>query len=698
MAETNKRIGRVDSSQLKRIKSFLQIKHLFEAVSEAIEEAIIIHTDTVVLYANQTAHKMIGVDQPSLTGQPISKFILKDHLHVVSDWIHGMYSLERKIDPRLQIKCIRDDGSLFDIEVISRLLTWNQQKVILSLARDRTNLNNLQSEYNRTQNLMEKIIDNLEVGIWSVDVFRDQIITASKPISNIYGVDLDKFLENRNFWQEVIHPDDKERVKKAQSKLKRGVLRHQYRIIHQESFEIRYIEDLTVPVFNENKELIRLDGIVIDITKRKHDEEQLKHLAYHDDLTGLLNRKSLKKKLAAMQQEVERNILILYVDLDRFGRINDTLGYEIGDILLQKVAERLKTIVGEQGIAARMGGDDFAIVISNINEKEINSFINELLKELKREILVKEMNIYITASIGGAIYAKDTENVQELLKHAEIAQISAKKMTDYFVLYNKEMSQLKSNIILESSLRTAVERDEFELYYQPQFEIKTGELIGAEALIRWNHPTLGHLGPNEFIAIAEESGLIEEIGRWVIHNVCYQIKHWKEKRYPVVPVSINLSVRQFYSKNLISDIKNIIAETEIASELLGFEITESIAVDFKVANSVLEELRNIGIGISVDDFGTGYSSLAYLSKMPISSLKIDRSFINNLGSKDGNSIVKAIITLAKGLDLKVVAEGVETAEQKTELEELGCDYVQGYLYSKPLSVSVFERSILYEKF
>ncbi|GAB1154580.1 hypothetical protein YWY31_06050 [Paenibacillus illinoisensis] len=695
MAETNKRIGRVDSSH---VKSVLQIKHLFEAVSEAIEEAIIIHTDTVVLYANQTAHKMIGVDQPSLTGQPIAKFILKDHLHVVSDWIHGMYSEESKIDPRLQIKCIRDDGSLFDIEVISRLLTWNKQKVVLSLARDRTNLNNLQSEYNRTQNLMEKIIDNLEVGIWSVDVFRDQIITASKPISNIYGVDLEKFLENRNFWQEVIHPDDKERVKKAQSKLKHGILRHQYRIIHQESFEIRYIEDLTVPVFNENKELIRLDGIVIDITKRKHDEEQLKHLAYHDDLTGLLNRKSLEKKLAAMQEEGERNILILYIDLDRFGRINDTLGYEIGDILLQKVAERLKTIVGEQGFAARMGGDDFAIVISNINEKDINSFINELSKELKREILVKEMNIYITASIGGAIYAKDTENVQELLNHAEIAQISAKKMTDYFVLYNKDMSQLKSNIILESSLRTAVERDEFELYYQPQYEIKTGELIGAEALIRWNHPTLGHLGPNEFIAIAEESGLIEEIGRWVIHNVCHQIKYWKDKRYPVVPISINLSVRQFYSKNLISDIKNILAETEIASELLGFEITESIAVDFKVANSVLEELRNLGIGISVDDFGTGYSSLAYLSKMPISSLKIDRSFINNLGSKDGNSIVKAIITLAKGLDLKVVAEGVETEEQKIELEELGCDYVQGYLYSKPLSVSVFERSILYENF
>ncbi|PYY29665.1 sensor domain-containing protein [Paenibacillus illinoisensis] len=698
MAETNKRIGRVDSSQLKRLKSFLQIKHLFEAVSDAIEEAIIIHTDTVVLYANRAAHKMVGVDQSSLTGQPFAKFILKDHLNVVSDWIHCMYSEDRKIDPRLEIKCIRDDGSLFDIEVISRLLTWNKQKVVLSLARDRTNLNNLQTEYNRTQNLLEKIIDNLEVGIWSVDVFRDQIITASKPVSNIYGVDLGEFLENRNFWQEVIHPDDKERVKKAQNKLNSGVLRHQYRIIHQESSEIRYIEDLTVPVLNENKELIRLDGIVIDITKQKHDEEQLQHLAYHDDLTGLLNRKSLEKKLAAMQEDVERNVLLLYVDLDRFGRINDTLGYETGDILLQEVAERLKTIVGEQGFAARMGGDDFAIVISNINEKEINSFINELSKELKREILVKEMNIYITASIGGAIYAKDTENYQELLNHAEIAQISAKKMTDYYVLYNKDMSQLKSNIILESSLRTAVERDEFELYYQPQYKIKTGELIGAEALIRWNHPTLGHLGPNEFIAIAEESGLIEEIGRWVIHNVCYQIKYWKEERYPVVPVSINLSVRQFYSKNLISDIKGILAETQIASELLGFEITESIAIDFKVANSVLEELRNIGIGISVDDFGTGYSSLAYLSKMPISCLKIDRSFINNLGSKDGNSIVKAIITLAKGLDLKVVAEGVETAEQKVELEELGCDFVQGYFYSKPLSVSVFERSILYENF
>ncbi|MCM3782113.1 EAL domain-containing protein [Neobacillus mesonae] len=695
MAETNKRIGRVDSSQLKRLKSFLQIKHLFEAVSDAIDEAIIIHTDTVVLYANRAAHKMIGVDQPSLTGQPFAKFILKDHLNVVSDWIHCMYSEERKTDSRLQIKCIRDDGSLFDIEVISRLLTWNRQKVVLSLAGDRTNLNNLQSEYNRTQNLLEKIIDNLEVGIWSVDVFRDQIITASKPVANIYGVDLEEFLENRNFWQEVIHPDDKERVKKAQNKLNSGVLSHQYRIIHQESSEIKYIQDLTVPVFNENREMIRLDGIVIDITKQKQYEEQLQHLAYHDDLTGLLNRKSLEKKLADMQEAIEGDILLLYVDLDRFGRINDTLGYETGDILLQEVAERLKTIVGEQGFAARMGGDDFAIVISNINENEINSFINELSKELKREILVKEMNIYITASIGGSIYPKDTENVQELLNHAEIAQISAKKMTDYYVLYNKDMSQFKSNIILESSLRSAVERDEFELYYQPQYEIKTGELIGAEALIRWNHPTLGHLGPIEFIAIAEESGLIEEIGRWVIHNVCYQIKYWKEKRYPVVPVSINLSVRQFYSKNLISDIKNILAETEIASELLGFEITESIAVDFKVANSVLEELRNIGIGISVDDFGTGYSSLAYLSKMPISCLKIDRSFINNLGSEDGNSIVKAIITLAKGLDLKVVAEGVETAEQKIELEELGCDFVQGYFYSKPLSVSVFERSIFY---
>ncbi|MGG4457105.1 EAL domain-containing protein [Brevibacillus porteri] len=455
---------------------------------------------------------------------------------------------------------------------------------------------------------------------------------------------------------------------------------------------------LNVPVEIEG-EVVGNHIIVKDITEENRVKEKIRYLAYHDELTDLPNRRKFNQVL---HQSIEKSsqdstsFAVMVLDIDRFKMINDSLGHSYGDIFLQGVSDRIvKSAEGYHATIARMGGDEFTILCkTRADRREAASLADKIIEALKQPFSLKDSEFYISASIGTAIFPDHGTDAVALLKKADTAMYEVKKQgKNGHLFYTPEFDvQLLENIEIESDLRKAIERNELVVYYQPQFHAESNRMIGVEALVRWNHPTKGMLSPGVFIPIAEETGLIYEIGTWVLREACRQMKQWHDGGGPLIPVSVNLSSHQFHQRNLVQYIKNILEETKLGPHFLELEITESMMMDPAVSISILHELNKIGTRISLDDFGTGYSSLSYLKKFPIHKLKIDRSFITDLSRNDNDkAIVATIISMAKHLKLDVIAEGIETKDQLDILTENHCKEIQGYYYSRPLSAKEVEQ-------
>ncbi|MGG4439793.1 bifunctional diguanylate cyclase/phosphodiesterase [Brevibacillus fortis] len=455
---------------------------------------------------------------------------------------------------------------------------------------------------------------------------------------------------------------------------------------------------LNVPVEIEG-EVVGNHIIVKDITEENRAKEKIKYLAYHDELTDLPNRRKFNQVL---HQSIEKSsqdsssFAVIVIDIDRFKMINDSLGHSYGDIFLQGVSNRIvESAEGYHATIARMGGDEFTILCeTGADRKEAASLADKIIEALKQPFSLKDSEFYISASIGTAIFPDHGTDGVALLKKADTAMYEVKKQgKNGHLFYTPDFDvQLLKNIEIESDLRKAIERNELVVYYQPQFHAESNRMIGVEALVRWNHPTKGMLSPGVFIPIAEETGMIYEIGTWVLREACRQMKQWHDKGGPLIPVSVNLSSHQFHQRNLVKYIKNILEETKLAPHFLELEITESMMMDPAVSISILHELNKIGTRISLDDFGTGYSSLGYLKKFPIHKLKIDRSFITDLSRNDNDkAIVATIISMAQHLKLDVIAEGIETKDQLDILTENHCKKIQGYYYSRPLSANEVEQ-------
>lgn len=448
----------------------------------------------------------------------------------------------------------------------------------------------------------------------------------------------------------------------------------------------REVEKRTSELEEANKHLI-------------HNQEQIYRLAYYDAITDLPNRLYLAKKFSDIVEEIEKKgnrLAVLYFDIDRFKDINDTLGHDTGDRILNLVAERIANIIKDGDILARFGGDEFLILMKNIeDENEVVEFAKQVLDKMSEPFLLSRYKHFLTASVGVSIYPEGGKDFTTLVKNADMAMYRAKKSGgNNLYIYNKELSDIEINKVKTiSQLRRAVERNEFELYYQPKIDMNLGKVHGMEALIRWNNPDEGLIGPNKFIPIAEEMGLILPIGEWVLREACRQNKEWLDKGYQPIRVSVNISGMQFQQKDFVDIVKNVLEDTGIESQYLELEITESIAmIDIKYTIEVLKKLKSLGVYISIDDFGTGYSSFSYLKEMSVDELKIDRTFIMDVNTNTKNmSIVKAIIHLAHELNLEVTAEGAETEEHIQFLKENNCDKVQGYYYSKPVSSEEFEK-------
>jgi diguanylate cyclase (GGDEF)-like protein/PAS domain S-box-containing protein len=446
-------------------------------------------------------------------------------------------------------------------------------------------------------------------------------------------------------------------------------------------------------------------GFGLDITELKNAEEKIAHMAYHDALTGLPNRWFIKdyfENYQAEQKKLPQMFLpmlgVILLDLDHFKVINDSLGHQAGDLLLQSVAKRLKTSIGEENILARFGGDEFVLLIPNLPSKEAVYEISELvLKVMEEAFFISGQKFIVSPSIGISLHPQHGEDINTLIKNADLAMYHSKeKGRNCFSLFSPNMKvQAMVRLDMEIYLRQALENKEFILHYQPKMDMKTGKIYGMEALIRWETKEGQLLYPDSFIQIAEESGLIAPIGEWVLREACSQCKKWHDEGFEELSVSVNISPQQFQTQDLEVLIGDILLETGLKPSALELELTESTVMkDPEVAAIALKNLKELGITISIDDFGTGFSSLSYLRKLPIDILKIDKSFIMNLESdKANNAIASAVIALAHNLNLKVVAEGVETIDQLDFLQIGNCDFVQGFFISKPVEINSIKDTV-----
>ncbi|MGK7895400.1 MAG: EAL domain-containing protein [Xenococcus sp. (in: cyanobacteria)] len=429
-----------------------------------------------------------------------------------------------------------------------------------------------------------------------------------------------------------------------------------------------------------------------DVTEKERAKALAKHRALHDTLTQLPKRTILTCQLSEAITKAEQDshlLAVMFVDLDRFKMINDTLGHQVGDLLLRSVVKRLKNCLQGKDLISRWGNDEFTLLLSRIYERKSASMIaKRILEILKSPFQIDNQQIHITGGIGIAIYPEHGNNAETLLKNADAALSQAKKLgSNNYQYYNPTLNiQAQKLLTLETLLHSALKNQEFLLYYQPIVNIITGRIAKMEALLRWNNPKVGLVSPNMFIPLAEENGEIIPIGEWVLKTACAQNKAWQEMGLPPIKMSVNLSVSQFQQSNLVAMITTILQETNLEPEYLELEITETVTMkDTALAKNILHQLHKMGISLSMDDFGTGYSSLGYLKQFPFCTLKIDRSFVKDLHPASQDiAIIDAVIALGQGLNLNIVAEGVETEELKNLLKNLGCEYIQGYLFSKPL--------------
>jgi len=439
--------------------------------------------------------------------------------------------------------------------------------------------------------------------------------------------------------------------------------------------------------------------------KKNKSDRVIKYQSYYDYLTRLPNRRMFKKSLNHFLAHVNTNkklLAVLSLGLDGFKTVNDTLGDLIGDKLLISVSSRLKENLNNYFTIARSGNDEFLILISQVTKGEdLIDIVQKIIAKFKSPFEIDGHELYVTISIGISIYPYDGEDYETLLKSADIAMTNAKKISkNSYIFFSTEMNKnVSDNLKIVNSLRQAIEQDNYEnfdVYYQPQVDIKSKKIIGIEALLRWQHPELGWITPDKFIPIAEETGLIVPIGEWVLRTACTQTKAWQSAGFPALRVSVNISEKQLKGKEFINNVLNVLKNTGLDPHYLVLEITETIFMSNpEIVTYALNKLKAIGVGLALDDFGTGYSSLNYVGKLPIDILKLDRVFIGNIINNFKNqAIAKAIISMAHSLNLKVIAEGVETIEQCEYVESQNCDEIQGYLFFKPLTKEEFEK-VLY---
>lgn len=595
---------------------------------------------------------------------------------------------------KTEIRYLHKNGEIIDVEIRSALVLHDDgaPNYFIDITEDITELKKSRVNAHETAENYQLLIENaVDHAIMRID--RDGRITSwNTGAEALFGYTEEEILGKPSsvlfIPEDVAREEDKREMQIA---LQEGQCDHDRWHARKDGSQF-WSSGIITPVKDEYGHESGFVKILRDLTDRKLAQEHSVYLAQHDSLTGLPNRGKFNDELARAIREAaaaQSSVAVLFIDLDRYKHINDLLGHHIGDGLLVCVARRLIDILGKSTLIARLGGDEFGIILKNRpSHSAIGYEANRVIKELSKPFMYQAHEISIGASIGISLYPKDSADPNELLSYADMAMYHAKSSgRANFQFYTQNLDvEAKRRTTIEEELRHAIERNELYLYYQPQIALANNEMCSIEALLRWKNPRLAMLTPDEFISLADETGLIVPIGRWVLEQACRQLKHWQQAGRPELRIAVNVSSRQLEEADFVETVDSILLQTGVAPQYLELEITERLLMkDNLKNNAVLLALKQRGIQVSVDDFGTGFSSLSYLKHFPVDALKIDKLFIKCLPNDEHDAaIASAIIGMAHSLNLKVVAEGVETAEQRDFLRELGCNYGQGYFFSEPV--------------
>jgi diguanylate cyclase (GGDEF)-like protein/PAS domain S-box-containing protein len=676
--------------------SFLQV------VIESLNDGIII-TDTSdrILHINSRLAKLIGMEAEVMVGQPAQPF-----LGLIEGWLFFGQNDDQPATPGdwCESQLRRRDGRQFWAEVNSTPLFDNDGQCLGNLIRvtDITERKWLE-EYLR---LLESVVVNANemVMISQLEPTGDplslRIIYINNAFLTVTGYRAGEVIGKGALLLlgELTSQSELSRVRQSLGKnesVKAELL------LYRKDGTCFWADINTVPIHNEHGQVTHFVSVMREATERKEAEDRLRRNAFHDSLTGLPNRLMFMERLGQtverLKQDPSYQFAILFLDLDRFKVINDSLGHLVGDELLVGIARRLERCVHQTDMVARLGGDEFTVLLEDIpNSDEAAKVADRIHQELAVPFNLSGNEVFTSTSIGIAMSSPDLERAEDLIRGADIAMYRAKASgKSCHELFDTEMhEEMVSLLQLENDLRRAIDRQEFDLYYQPIVSLSSGRIAGFEALVRWNHPTRGLIGPGEFISIAEETGLIMPLGEWVLREACQQLRQWQFKFSHLWPmtVSVNLSGRQFSHPGLTDQLRHILEDTGLAANFLKLEITESVIMEnTEAALAMLAKMKEMGLQLSVDDFGTGYSSLGYLYRFPMDVLKIDRSFVSRV-DVDGEKLelVRTITTLAWNLGMDVVAEGVETTKQLAQLKALKCEYGQGHLFSQPIPAKDME--------
>jgi diguanylate cyclase (GGDEF)-like protein/PAS domain S-box-containing protein len=614
-----------------------------------------------------------------------------DRQHV-RDTILEAVRNNRRFD--IEYRIVRADGSIRHVWERGTNISHDNKAwdILEGFIQDVTERKQADEALREAERRYRSIFENAIEGIYQ-STPSDGYLAVNPALARMYGYDSpQELISTLRDIDHQVYVDPQRRLEFKRLMAKHGVVTNFESRVHRRNGEVIWISENARSVYNSDGTLLFFEGTVEAITERKLHEAEIQFQATHDALTGLPNRTLLYDRMQQAVLHSERYgklTAIAFLDLDQFKFINDSLGHQVGDELLKITAQRLTSCLRESDTVARQGGDEFVLLLTDQpNEEAITHTMQRVLHEVSQPWKANDLEFQITCSIGLTLCPDDGRDAETLLKNADSAMYKAKELgRNNFQYFSAEMnSSVTDRLELLNRLRQAITNEDFVLHYQPKVSLASHQIIGAEALVRWNSTHSGMVSPASFIPLAEETGLIIPLGEWVLRTACRQNRAWQDAGYPPIPISVNLSPRQLARGDIVEVVERILRETGLAAQYLELEITESVmTTDVEKSFALLTQLRALGVKISLDDFGTGYSSLSYLKRFPVDTLKIDQSFVRDIATdQDSAAIVKAIISLGRNLNLTVLAEGIETEDQFQFLLANGCDEGQGYLMSKPV--------------
>ena len=657
-------------------------------LADSAFEGILISDGGDILEANRALTDMLGYELAEVVGRSALEFVAPEH----RDLVRG--KIASGAEEPYEIVGVRKDGTSLDLEVRGRAFSYRGRSVRVTAVRDVTGRKAAERRLMEAEERYRTLVERIPA-VTFVDRAdgSEESLYVSPQVKSMLGYTPEEWAAGK-LWRERLHPDDRDAVLASDERFEADgePVDQEYRLLAKDGSTV-WVHEETVLVRDEAGEPQFVQGIMSDVTQKKRSEERLHHLAFHDHLTGLPNRRLFVDHLRQALQRTRRRgnqVAVLFMDLDDFKFVNDSLGHDVGDLLLTVVAQRLGRCLRPEDTLARFGGDEFVVLLEEIDDAAEAVRVSErITEELRRPFFLEGKQLYAAASIGVSLGHARTYGPEGLIREADTAMYRAKAESCNYCVFDPTMHERAlGRLELENDLRRAIEEGEFVVHYQPIVNLQTGAVSGVEALVRWEHPERGLLDPNEFVPVAEESGLVVPMGEMVLEEACRRAIQW-QREFPLTPplaVSVNLSGSQLRRPDLHEVVGRALAETGLPASSLGLDITETVYIGALEANTAaLDRLTALGVRVSLDDFGSGYSSLSYLKRLPTDILKIDRSFTKGLGLEvEDTAIVRTVVDLAHILGMEVVAEGVEIAEQETLLKEMGCDFGQGYHFSRPL--------------